>query len=171
MIGVVGHADLTMATLKRLERELRARLDGLVPPGTAGLVRVGAGLPVAFARAVRRAGMALVAVLPVQDSVPAPLTPGDAVAAGEVLLLAEQVRLVDCDPGDRDARVSADETLIRSCERILAVWDGSWSNRRDATAHLVAYARSRGVAVDVVRPVGAARAGGRGPHGRAVPAT
>jgi hypothetical protein len=167
MIGIVGHPDLTAVTLKRLERELRARLEGIVPPGTAALARVGAGLPVAFARAVRKAGLALVAVLPAQGALPAPLAEPDAVAAGEMLVLAEHVRLVDFDPRNRDACVTADETLIQSCRRILAVWDGSWSTGRDATAHLVAYARSLGVPVDVVWPTGASREGGYGVLGPA----
>ncbi|WP_127361129.1 hypothetical protein [Actinacidiphila soli] len=83
MIGIVGHADLTAVTLKRIESELRARLEGLVPPGTAALARVGAGLPVAFARAVRKAGLALVAVLPAQGSLPAPLAPSFALHSCE----------------------------------------------------------------------------------------
>ncbi len=79
-----------------------------------------------------------------------------------MLVLAEHVRLVDFDPRDRDACVTADESLIQPCRRILAVWDGSWSTGRDATAHLVAYARSRGVPVEIVWPAGAARDGGYG---------
>ncbi|MFJ9161463.1 hypothetical protein ACIRPS_32230 [Streptomyces griseoviridis] len=60
------------------------------------------------------------------------------------------------EPLDRDACVSADERLVAGCNR-LAVWDGSPCSGRGATAHVVAYARTRGVAVDVVWPGGAAR--------------
>ncbi len=52
--------------------------------------------------------------------------------------------------------MSADESLLRHCARVLAVWDGSPSNGRDVTAHLVAYARSHGADVEVIWPRGAA---------------
>ncbi|WP_149547580.1 hypothetical protein [Streptomyces marokkonensis] len=48
-------------------------------------------------------------------------------------------------------------------ESAPAVWDGSPSDGRDATAHLVTCARARGVPVEAVWPAGAAR--------EAVPAT
>ncbi|WP_240529025.1 hypothetical protein [Streptomyces antioxidans] len=54
----------------------------------------------------------------------------DRKAAGELLLLSQQVRLVEFDPGDRGACVSADESLLRNCARVFAVWDGSPSNGR-----------------------------------------
>jgi hypothetical protein len=162
VFGIVGHADLTAATLRLVESELHQRMSRLVPRGMAGAARVGSGLPVAFARAVRGAGLKVVAVLPALGTLPAPLPERDARAAGEMLMLAERVRLVEYDPRHRDACVTADEALIRSCLRVLAVWDGSWSTARDRTAHLVAYARGRGVPVDVVWPFGAARAAGPG---------
>jgi len=165
MIAVVGHADLTPGTLDLVQTELRARMDGLADE-VAGLVRIGAGLPVAFGRAVRAAGRRLVVLLPAQGTLPAVLPRPDRVAAGELLTLAEQVRLTAYDPSDRDACVSADEQMIASSRRLVAVWDGSPSNGRDATAHLVAYARAHGVDVEVVWPAGAARESGPGPQPR-----
>lgn len=40
---------------------------------------------------------------------------------------------------------------------MLAVWDGSPSDGRDATAHLVAFARATGVPVEILWPAGATR--------------
>ncbi|NJP48614.1 hypothetical protein HCJ93_00620 [Streptomyces sp. SBST2-5] len=151
----MGHPDLTASTLALLEQELRSRLAGFAETGRRGLVRVGKGLPVAFGRAARAAGLPLVTVLPCRDGMPVYLAEPDRSAAGELLLLSEQVRLVEYDPADRTSCVTADEGLLRSCARLLAVWDGSPSNGRDATAHLVAYARSHGVAVEVLWPQGA----------------
>jgi sugar/nucleoside kinase (ribokinase family) len=140
-----------------LEAELSAALDRLAE-GTEGLVRAGAGLPLVFGRAVRDAGRKLVLLLPAQGAVPAMLPARDRAAAGELLVLAEHVRLVSFNPVDRHACVSADEQLIESCQHVVAVWDGSPSNGRDATAHLVAFARARGIPVEVIWPSGAARA-------------
>ncbi|MEU5096271.1 hypothetical protein [Streptomyces sp. NPDC020996] len=157
MIAVVGHPDLTAPTLAMLEEELRKRLAGFARAGRAGLVRAGQGLPVVFGRAARAAGLALVTVLPSRNGVPEVLRPGDRKAAGELLLLSEQVRLLEYDPSDRNACVVADESLLSSCVRLLAVWDGSPSCGRDATAHLVAFARSSGVDVEILWPEGAGR--------------
>lgn len=156
MIAVVGPADLTPATLELLEAELRARMDRLAH-GAAGVVRVGAGLPLAFGRALRQAGRRLTLLLPGQDAVPVPLPRSDRAAAGELLLLAEQVKLLPYDPADRHACITADERLIASCRQVVAVWDGSPSDSRDATAHLVAFARGRGTPVEVIWPHGATR--------------
>ncbi|MDR3083027.1 MAG: hypothetical protein LBV60_19250 [Streptomyces sp.] len=157
MIAVVGHPDLTAPTLAMLEEELGRRLVGFARAGRAGLVRAGRGLPVVVGRAARAAGLPLVTVLPSRSGVPAVLETDDLKAAGELLVLSEQVRLLEYDPADRGACVGADESVLRACDRLLAVWDGSPSNGRDATAHLVAYARSSGVDVDVFWPAGARR--------------
>lgn len=140
-----------------LEEELCRRLAEFARAGKTGLVRAGQGLPVAFGRAARAAGLALVTVLPSRNGVPEVLEPCDRKAAGELLLLSEQVRLLEYDPSDRDACVEADESLLRSCARLLAVWDGSPSDGRDPTSRLVAFARNGGMDVEVVWPEGAGR--------------
>ncbi|WP_405927350.1 hypothetical protein [Streptomyces sp. NBC_00035] len=160
MIAVVGHADLAPWTLALLEEELRARLARCAEAGRTGLVRVGQGLPVVFGRAAKHAGLAMVAVVPTLNRVPALLRGPDRLAAGELLLLSEQVRLVDYDPADRDACVRADERLLRACARVVAIWDGTAFNGHDTTAHLVAYARSHGIDVEVLWPDGAERVPG-----------
>jgi hypothetical protein len=155
VIAVVGHPDLTEPTLALLEEELCARLADFARAGKAGLVRAGQGIPLAFGRAAHKVGLALVTVLPACNGVPAQLAEPDRKATGELLSLSQQVRLLEFDHDSRGACVTADERLLRSCARVLAVWDGSPSNSRDATAHLVAFARSHGVNVEVLWPHGA----------------
>ncbi|NXY96798.1 hypothetical protein HYE82_20900 [Streptomyces sp. BR123] len=167
MIAAVGHADLCPDTLELVESEVRARVERWAGSATA-VVRAGAGLPVAFGRAVHAAGGRLVVLLAAEGTVPAPLPQRDRAAAGELLLLADRANLVEFDPDDRAACIGADEWMIRTSRRLLAVWDGSPSDGRDATAHLVAYARARGVPVDVVWPEGAARDRGSLRHLRTV---
>ncbi|MFF7444044.1 hypothetical protein [Streptomyces sp. NPDC008122] len=156
MIAAVGHADLSVDTLRAVERELRARMERIGDPAP-GLVRAGSGVSAAFGRAVRASGRPLVVLLPAQGAVPAPMPPNELGPAREVTALAEEVRLLAYDPNDRDACVRADEALVAQCGRLLAVWDGSPTDGRDATAHMVAFARARGVAVEVVWPVGVTR--------------
>lgn len=162
MIAAVGYAELTPDMLTVVEAELRAVLERL-PEGVPGLVRAAAGVPVAFARAVRASGRELIVVAPTQGMVPALLPRRDRMAVGELLSLAQQVRLLEFDPGDRDACVGADERMILGCRQVLAVWDGSPSNGRDATAHLVAYARARGIPLTAVPPPDPGPVGRPGP--------
>jgi len=156
VIAVVGHRDLDSRTLELVETELRTRLDS-VAENVAAFVRAGAGLPLVFGRAVRAAGRKLTVLLPSQGALPAVLPERDRRAAGELLVLAEHVRLLAFDPADRDACVGADERVVATCRSVLAVWDGSPSDGHDATAHLVAFARARGIQVDVVWPAGCER--------------
>src|SRR5690606_1549772 len=94
---------------------------------------------------------------PTRDGVPAvPLRP-DRLATGELLTLADRARLLEGGPADRAAAVRADGRMVADGSLLLAVGAGSASGGRDATAHLVAYARARGVPVDGVWPEGAAR--------------
>ncbi|MFF7444055.1 hypothetical protein [Streptomyces sp. NPDC008122] len=157
MIAVVGHGDLTAQALALLESELRSRLAAFAKAGRAGLVRAGQGLPLAAGRAARAAGMALVTVLPSKAGLPVMPWSSDHKAAGELLMLSERVRLLEFDPADPESCVHADESLLRACARVLAVWDGSPPNSWDPTAHLVAFARARGIKVDVLWPSGATR--------------
>ncbi|MFE5867435.1 hypothetical protein ACFQ6V_02145 [Streptomyces roseifaciens] len=154
MIAVVGHRDLDAGT--SLASDLCDLLERCTT-GTSVLVRAGAGLPVMAGRAVRKAGRKLVVLLPAPAPGAGALPPHDRVAAGELLVLAEHVRLLPYDPADRDASVNADEQLIRSCRQVVAVWDGSPSDGRDATAHLVAFARARSIPVTVFWPASAVR--------------
>jgi hypothetical protein len=154
-IVAVGHGDLTTDTLDLLAQELPARLIPLEE--SEGTVRAHAGLPEVFARALRASGLRVTVAIPATGELPAPLPEQDRQAAERLLELAEHVRLLPYDPADRHTCISADEQLIRTCSRLLAVWDGSPTDGRDATAHLVAYARANGVEVDVVWPSGAAR--------------
>ncbi|MFG3532506.1 hypothetical protein ACGF8B_38220 [Streptomyces sp. NPDC047917] len=156
MIAVVGHRDLGSRTVEPVEAEPRARLDRSAE-GAAALVRAGAGLPLVFGRTAGEAGRKPTVLLPAQGAVPAVLPERDRSAAGELLVPAEHVRLPPIDPADRNACVGADERLVATCRTVLAGWDGPPSDGRDATAYLVAFARARGIRVEVVRPDGSVR--------------
>ncbi|MFD7630460.1 hypothetical protein ACFV7Q_31300 [Streptomyces sp. NPDC059851] len=156
----MGHADLPPDTLELVGAEVRARLERRAGNATVA-VRAGAGLPVVVGRAVRTSGRRLAVLLAAEGAAPAPLPQRDRAAAGELLALADRAALLEFDPDDRAACIGADEEMIRTSRRLLAVWDGSPSDGRDATAHLVAYARARGVPVEVMWPEGASRARSR----------
>ncbi|MDN3289899.1 hypothetical protein QWL27_29710 [Streptomyces thermocarboxydus] len=155
-IAVVGHHDLTDGSLRLVESAVRDRLARYAE-GARAMVRAAAGTALASGRAARASGRPLAVVIPTSIGVPALPPPRDRPATGELLTLADQVRLLDYDPTDRDSCVGADERLVGAGTLLLAVWDGSPSDGRDATAHLVTYARARGIPVEVLWPEGAAR--------------
>ncbi|SDD64452.1 hypothetical protein [Streptomyces prasinopilosus] len=162
-ITAVGHADLSPRTLALVESAFLERLERLerhVGPGPV-TVRCGAGAPLAFGRAAGAAGRRLIVVVPTHDGVPAMPPPRDRTAAGELLNLADQARLLPYEPDHRDSCVGADERMIAAGGLLLAAWDGSPSDGLDATAHLVAYARARGIPVEIVWPAGAERGTGK----------
>ncbi|GAB3180130.1 hypothetical protein [Streptomyces incanus] len=164
-IAAVGHADLTPNTLALVESAFQERLEQLerhAEPGPV-MVRCGAGAPLAFGRAASASGRRLVVVVPTHNGVPTMPPRRDRMATGELLNLADQARLLSYDPNHRDSCVGADERMIATSGLLLAVWDGSPSNGRDATAHLVTYARARGVPVEIVWPAGAERGTGEAP--------
>jgi len=72
-------------------------------------------------------------------------------------LTAPTLAMLEYDPSDGSACAGADESLLRSCVRLFAVWDGSPSTGRDSTARLVAFARDRGIDVEALWPDGASR--------------
>ncbi|MEZ3177772.1 hypothetical protein KYY02_03300 [Streptomyces pimonensis] len=154
--AVVGHADLTPDTLLLVESALRTRLARPPVPAVT-MVRTGVGTPLASGRAARASGCPLAVVIPTRVGVPAAPPQRDRTAAGELLALADEVRLPAYDPADRDSCVGADGRLVACSGLLLAVWGGSPSDGHDTTAHLVAYARARGVPVEIVWPEGAAR--------------
>ncbi|MFF6836364.1 DUF885 family protein [Streptomyces sp. NPDC012438] len=106
---------------------------------------------------LREAGRSLEVCLPERSEVLGGASLQEREAQRELLAPAEVIRVLPFAPLDRDARVSADERLVRGCARLLAVRDGPPSCGRDATAHMVACARAHGIAVEVVWPTGAAR--------------
>ncbi|CAL9628530.1 hypothetical protein SUDANB120_06038 [Streptomyces sp. enrichment culture] len=157
MTTAVGDARLTAETLDLAESAVRARLERRPAPEAPVVVRAGAGLPVARARAVRAAGRRPVPLLSADGAAPAPLPPGDRRAAGELLVPADRAGPVDVDPDDRAACIGADQRMIRTSRRLPAVRGGSPPDGRGATARLVARARAHGTPVDVVRLEGATR--------------
>ncbi|MFI8302020.1 hypothetical protein ACIF80_00975 [Streptomyces sp. NPDC085927] len=161
-VAAVGHADLTPRTLALVESAFQERLERLgkrVEPGPV-MVRCGAGAPLAFGRAASVSGRRLIVLIPTHNGVPAMPPRRDRVAAGELLNLTDQARLLPYDPNHRDSCVGADERMIATSGLLLAAWDGSPSNGLDATAHLVTYARARGIPVEIVWPAGAERGTG-----------
>ncbi|MFI7188140.1 hypothetical protein ACIBQ0_00275 [Nocardia nova] len=63
---------------------------------------------------------------------------------------------MDFDDTGADAYEAANEAVLGSCDRLIAVWDGQ-DGERSGTGSVVALARQKGLPVEIVWPDGAAR--------------
>jgi hypothetical protein len=158
-IGVTGHRRV--ADVDEAEAAVDEVLDGLASAalGPAHVLEVRSLLAegadrIVTERAMRRPGNRFVAVLPLEpdDYVDDFDDPASAAAFRRLLTEAASVEVTPPGPDrSRDAAYErAGHAVVESSDVLLALWDGGASRGRGGTAEMVAYARSRGVPVEVV---------------------
>ncbi|MEU2038067.1 hypothetical protein [Nocardia niwae] len=155
-IGVTGHTNVTRTTEPLI---LAAIGELLAPYAAADLVGVSClarGADSVFAKAVLDAGGQLEVVLPSRDYRQAQVRPDHAGLFDELVGRAAAVRVMDFDEAGNEAYEAANEAMLASCDRLIAVWDGE-AGQRGGTGSVVALARRRDVPVEIVWPDGAAR--------------
>ncbi|MFQ6396652.1 hypothetical protein ACLMAJ_24710 [Nocardia sp. KC 131] len=101
-------------------------------------------------------GGQLEVVLPPQNYRERKVKPDHAALFDSLLGRAGTVRVMDFDDAGREAYEAANEAMLSSCDRLVAVWDGG-AGGKGGTGAVVELARTRDVPVDVVWPEGAAR--------------
>lgn len=110
-----------------------------------------------FAQAVLDAGGKLEVILPSANYRAQKVKPDHAARFDDLIKQATTVRALPFDEANRVAYEAANETMLSTCDRLFAVWDGRVGVDKGSTASVVGAARSRGVPVDVIWPEGAAR--------------
>lgn len=153
-VAVTGHMNITEGTKSLVYDEILRRLsevDDLV--GVSCLAR---GADSVFAQAVLAAGGRLEVVLPSRNYRAAKVKPDHAPLFDELIACADEVRVMDFQDAGREAYEAANEALLGSADRLVAVWDGE-DGERAGTGSVVRLAKGRGLAVDVVWPEGSAR--------------
>jgi hypothetical protein len=154
-VAVSGHRNLPAGTMHLVDkaiREVLAESTGAV----TGLTCLADGADQIFARAVLDLGGSIEVVLPAEkyrDGLPA------LARANYDLLLAKAVDVhrlpfVESAP---EAHMAASKLMINEADELYAVWDGQPARGYGGTADVVAYARERGVPVQVIWPEGALR--------------
>jgi hypothetical protein len=154
-LGVTGHralADVDAATqavdaaLDRIERGVKVlEVRSLLAEGADRLVTE---------QVMRRSRTRIAAVLPLApDDYANDFDDPASVAAFRRLLeeaASVEVAPAGPDPSREAAYERAGHVVVDTSDVLLALWDGGASRGRGGTAEMVAYARSRGVAVEVV---------------------
>ncbi|MEV4415503.1 hypothetical protein [Catellatospora sp. NPDC049609] len=125
-----------------------------------GVSCLAAGTDTIFAEAVLARGGRLEVVLPAADYRARKVRPEHAAAFDRLVERAAAVRTMPYAASGAAAYEAANEAMLGSCDRLVAVWDGRAAADRGGTGAVVARARSRGLPVTVIWPVGARR--GRG---------
>ncbi|GAA1652617.1 hypothetical protein ACFQY4_12110 [Catellatospora bangladeshensis] len=156
-IGVTGHTNLTGPTTAAVARALRELLAAHPAGSLVGVSCLAAGADTLFAEAVLDHGGRLEVVLPAADYRARKVRPEHAPAFDRLLGQAADVRVLPFASSGAAAYEAANETMLGSCELLVAVWDGRPAADRGGTGAVVTAARARGLPVTVVWPAGSAR--------------
>jgi hypothetical protein len=155
-IGITGHSRLTDLTQELVAAALRGLLVDVRP--LVGVTCLAPGSDQLFADVVLDLGGDLEVILPSDDYREAKVDPADRSDFDRLLGRASVVRVLDLSRADRAAYRAANEAMIATIDRLLAVWDGAPDEQPGTTADTVLLATRSGVPVTPVWPGGAQRA-------------
>jgi len=158
-VGCTGHRLLHRETALAVERALHERIATLAADVLVGISSLAAGADQLFADAVLALGGSLEVILPAAGY--REELPGECLTDYDRLL--GRARVVECLEFDRStaaAHMAAGRLVVHRSDVLVAVWDGRPARGLGGTGDVVAFARERGVPVEVVWPRGAVRPGG-----------
>lgn len=156
-IGITGHSNLTVDSVPLVRRALDKALKPYADTLLVGVSCLARGADQIFAEAVLDAGGALEVVLPSVDYRENKVKPHNRNQFDGLLMRSSLVRYMPHRTAGRDAYEDANETVLRGIDRLLAVWDSHPADGKGGTGDAVEAARSRGLPVEVIWPVGAER--------------
>jgi hypothetical protein len=157
MVGFSGHAGLPPPTVELVAKELQARLTPHAGPELIGISLLGPGADQLFARIVLELGGHLYVVVPARKYRDQ-FTDDEAQREYDRLhAMASYFEELDYTDSTEEAHMAAGRAMVDKADVLLAVWDGHPSRGQGGTADVVAYARERGVPVEVLWPEGATR--------------
>ena len=155
-VGITGHSRLTDRARGPIVGALRALLDGVHP--LVGVSCLAPGSDQLFARVVLDLGGRLEVIVPASDYRQTRIAAADRAHFDHLLERAGAVRVIDRPHADRAAFRAANEAMVASVDRLVAVWDGRPDTRLGGTADTVALAVECGLPVTTLWPAGARRA-------------
>lgn len=155
-VGATGHRLLHAETARIVERTLYERLSRLPAGVLVGVSSLADGADQLFAEAVLALGGSLEVVLPAaryRESLPSECLP----AYDRLLACAAAVECLEHEDSTSEAHMAAGRVVVDRSDVLIAVWDGRPARGFGGTGDVVAYARERGVPVEVVWPRGVLR--------------
>jgi hypothetical protein len=156
MVGMTGHAGLPAHTGELVTAALRDRLRAYTP-GLVGVTMLGPGADQLFARMVLELGGALYVVVAAAQYRDSFEDPEDQRGYDELYAQASYFHSLDFTASTEHAHMEAGKSVVERSTVVMAVWDGQPSRGLGGTADVVAYAKQRGVPVEIIWPKGATR--------------
>lgn len=156
-IGVTGHVTLAVGTADLVYACLAEQLKLYAGPELHGVTCLADGADQLFARAILALSGTYEVVLPAVDYRSRAVQRHNLDSFDELLSGASGVTYMPFAHSGREAYMAASRELLRRCDQLLAVWDGTPSTRLGDTADVVRTARASGVPVTVLWPAGATR--------------
>ncbi|MGH6657182.1 MAG: hypothetical protein ACRDVE_18520 [Actinocrinis sp.] len=164
-VGVTGHTDLGLDTIRLVARALRDQLRQVRDSArereqaVVGVSCLAPGADCVFARVMLGLGGRLEVVLPATDyrESQAADVPRFAPVFDNLVRQADVVHTTGWVHAQPRAYAAANAVMLDSIDELIAVWDGEQSAALGGTAHAVGIARSRGIPVTVIWPAGARR--------------
>lgn len=155
-IGITGHRGFGNVTSNLVSKALRQTLLPYDPTDLVGVSCIADGADSLFAEAVLDHGGVIEVIIPAtqyRDHLPAEHHS----RYDHLLSQAKTTHRLDFDESTSEAHMAASELMISIIDELVAVWDGQPARGYGGTADVVHEARTRGVPVQAIWPVGATR--------------
>lgn len=156
-IGITGHLDLTAATSASVTCEIRDHLHRLGGSDLVGYTCLARGADTLFAQEMIAVGGRLVIIIPSPDYFDHRDSTEEAPLYRSLVEKAWSIRRMSATHAGEEAYEAANDELLNSIDRLIAVWDGNPHGGVGGTAAVVREARRRRLPVTVIWPEGASR--------------
>jgi hypothetical protein len=151
-IGITGHTKLSGDVASTVYQEIRRILaEAGSTTDLVGVSCIAPGADSLFAQAVLDAGGRIEVVIPARNYRARQVPPSIQPQFDDLVRRADVVRVMDFDEPGPGAYEVANQAMLGSVDRLVAVWDGLPSGR-GSTASVVESARDRGMPVEIVWP-------------------
>lgn len=156
-IGCSGHQGLPPATAELVDHGIRDYLDRHAGSYLIGVTMLGPGADQLFAQAVLDVGGYLYLVVPAEKYRDSFEDEDARHGYDELAARRSYLERLEYDESTEEAHMAGGRAVVDNSDVLVAVWDGEPSRGLGGTADVVAYARERGVPVEVIWPDGASR--------------
>lgn len=168
-IGIIGHRDISPASVPSFQAALRRLLVAKAGSRLVGVSCLAPGADQLFAQTVLDLSGRLEVILPSADYRECQVAPDNAAAFDRLLSAAASIRVMGFQTSCQQAYLAAGTAMLATIETLVAIWDGQPAKRFGTTAAVVDAAARLGVPTSIVWPPGAARTRlGRPPGGAPV---
>ena len=155
-VGMTGHQGLPPPTARQVTDALGATLQAY-GPRFVGVTMLGPGADQLFAEAVLKLGGDLHVVVPARKYRDGFEDEQAKRRYDQLFARASHVDRLGFTESTEEAHMAGGRAVVDNADVLVAVWDGKPARGLGGTADVVAYAKQRGVAVDVIWPDDASR--------------